>query len=420
MNDKEYYDNLFKETNDWLEQYKIYMGIDLSKRINVFGDNIILITSYPTMCGYVENKEVFKLITLPEIMPHRYFISSKGIVLSVGNNRNPTDIYVMQYKYSKDGSYRIALTRNPDLPNQNKDQTDKHFYTSIHYLVKRTWDPDDKSYETLLSPVIRHKDGNLRNNDVDNLEWIERHDSNMFGKGTDFVQNRMTSKEEIKSIAKMILDNPDATMRELTELTGYGHDIVSNIKFGKSWSRISGISSGDFEREKHVMFTEDQVNEIIDMILAGYTDTEISDLINIPSWKIGSIRHKDHFIDLSRDLEFISSQQASYKDEVIGEKGDIIVKINDIEYKDIYLPNAVIPHMYYINRDGEIKIVDWDLKRAKSMHLDEHVNGKKTYNQYLLRRTVENFKDRFVVCKEDLMLYFWNPPTNYRPKFLIC
>ena len=51
------------------------------------------------------------------------------------------------------------------------------------------------------------------------------------------------------------------------------------------------------------------------------------------------------------------------------------------------------------------------------MHLDEHVNGKKTYNQYLLRRTVENFKDRFVVCKEDLMLYFWNPPTNYRPKF---
>ena len=25
MNDKEYYDNLFKETNDWLEQYKIYV-----------------------------------------------------------------------------------------------------------------------------------------------------------------------------------------------------------------------------------------------------------------------------------------------------------------------------------------------------------------------------------------------------------
>jgi len=364
--------------------------------------------------SYANGETVFKLINLKGIKPFKYFISKNGYILSLIVKDNKTKMLLMSNKLHGNRE-SIALSRDKSLPNPNKDPADNHYYTSIHKLVKLIWDPNDLSYKTMLNPIIKHLDGNNYNNNVNNLVWVEKTEHNMFGEENERYDN-FKSVDEIKRIAEMIKNNPTKSVAQLARELGVVKHKVLAIKFGESWTKYTGISKGYFERAPTPRnLTDEEFDKIVNLIQEGKTNVEIAEIVNVPLYDIGSIRNKKTYADRTDSLNFIKVSDSYFQIPVVGNKGDDIVKINEKDCKVILL-NNVIPHMYYVDKEGNVYIVNWNMNKAKLLHMDEHVNGKKVYNQYFLRRKEGNFKDRFVVCKEDLVLYFWNPPKDYRPK----
>lgn len=383
-------------------------------KINIQGDTIkiVSIETIDPITTQIKGLE-FKLITIKGVKPHSYYISKYGHVLSVNNNTDKT-LFLMKHKTN--GRYdTIALSRDPDLPNTNKDQTDNHYYSSIHKLVKFTWDPDDLSYKTMMKPVIKHLDGDNSNNYIGNLVFTEKVGETIFD---NLVVNNNVDIDTIKAIARDIRADPDRQMTDIAKAHGVTRGLVADIKYGYSWSKYSGISVGEYMPEEQIPLPKEVVDEIIVKLQEGKTNTEILNEIKYDNLRIGqivNIRNGTIYRDKTSNLNIPTSSEAYYKHDIVGNKGDTIIFINGVEYKDIVLKD-VVPHKYYINRDGVIEDVNWESKKSKTLHMDIHVNGKKTYNQYLLRRNENDWKENFVVCKEDLVLYFWNPPTNYRPK----
>ena len=364
--------------------------------------------------SYADGETVFKLINLKGIKPFKYFISKNGYILSLVNKDCKTKMILMSNKL-RGNRESIALIRDKSLPNPNKDKTDNHYYTSIHKLVKLIWDPNDVSYKTMLNPIIKHIDGNNYNNNVNNLVWIEKTKHNMFGEENDRFENNFNSVDEIKSIAEEIKNNPNETIAEMAKRLNVSKHKVSSIKFGESWRRYTGINKGDFKRAPTPKtLTEEEVRSVIDLLKRGKTNVEISNTLNVELYEVRSIRNKTIYSNRHNE-NFISVEESYYSIPVDGTNKDKTIYITGEACKAILL-NNIIPYKYYINKEGIVYDINWPTRKAKILHLDKHINGKKSYNQYSLRRKEGDYKDKFVVRKEDLVQYFWNPPTNYTPK----
>ena len=86
-----------------------------------------------------------------------YQISSTGKVRSRGKAAG--EWYSRKLSFTRDGYLKVRLVRG------GADET-KH----VHRLVAEAFIPNPDDLET-----VNHKDGNKTNNDVDNLEWADRH-----------------------------------------------------------------------------------------------------------------------------------------------------------------------------------------------------------------------------------------------------
>lgn len=86
----------------------------------------------------------------------RYKVSNNGKILSINSKRSKNPI-LLKPVYTKDGYQRVSLSLG-----------DRHHKRSIavHILVAKAFIPNPKN-----KPQVNHKDGNKKNNHVDNLEW---------------------------------------------------------------------------------------------------------------------------------------------------------------------------------------------------------------------------------------------------------
>jgi hypothetical protein len=112
---------------------------------------------------------------------------------------------------------------------------DKTF--DIHRLVAEKYipNPEDK-------PQVNHIDGNKKNNDVSNLEWVT---------GSENIQHafdtglKVPSKGEANGSSKLLdhqvleIYNSTGNQRITGEEYGVSATIVSNIRLGKSWKHIT-------------------------------------------------------------------------------------------------------------------------------------------------------------------------------------
>lgn len=129
---------------------------------------------------------------------------------------------------------------------------DKKFF--VHRLVLMTFNPVD-GMENLQ---VNHIDGNKQNNYVGNLEWC-------------------TNAENQRH--------------------AFQHGLISRKGTKNSQAKL----------------TEEQVIEIAEMIMSGKTNKEISELFNICSETVSTIRTKRHWKDVLKDYNFPKSKYSNVK-----------------------------------------------------------------------------------------------------------
>jgi hypothetical protein len=104
---------------------------------------------------------------------------------------------------------------------------------SVHRIIAKTF-----LSNPMELPEVNHKDGNVFNNSVDNLEWITQEDNHIhaFENGLISAGNvKLTAKEvaEIKWLIHKGLSNP-----EIAELFGVDRATIRNIRIGKNWTHV--------------------------------------------------------------------------------------------------------------------------------------------------------------------------------------
>ena len=90
-----------------------------------------------------------------------YQVSNTGKIRSMGQkqHRGKGEWFMRSLSKTHDGYLKIRLVAN------GRDVTQR-----VHTLVARAFIPNPNGFET-----VNHKDGDKTNNNVDNLEWADRH-----------------------------------------------------------------------------------------------------------------------------------------------------------------------------------------------------------------------------------------------------
>ena len=157
-----------------------------------------------------------------------YMVSKYGDVLSI---RKENIKYLKPYP-DKDG-YNHVIIRVDNIPR----------YVSVHRLVAFAFlENDDPKHKN----QVNHKDGNHKNNCVENLEWctclenIHHAWSNNLceSKKCENHPNSVYSNKQIKKVCKM-LSKGKYTMKEISEKTKVSYTVVKQIKNRVIWRDIS-------------------------------------------------------------------------------------------------------------------------------------------------------------------------------------
>lgn len=122
---------------------------------------------------------------------------------------------LMKQKVDDDGYYQIRIS----------DDNKKPHYFRVHRLVAELFidNPDDL-------PVVNHKDGNKKNNKVDNLEWATHHENNVHAVETG-LHNMGSPVEQYDLYGNYIIEFSSA--RGASRVTGVDNSAITKVCKGK-------------------------------------------------------------------------------------------------------------------------------------------------------------------------------------------
>lgn len=127
--------------------------------------------------------------------------------------------------------YRVAL---------HLDSRYKHIY--VHQLVKWTFKggPETELKPPIIDPTVDHKDGNGLNNDISNLQWLNRG----FNTSKGVSGSKHGSAVIDENIARQIcveLKYADLSMslRDIANEFNVSTGVLESIWYGKTWRGIS-------------------------------------------------------------------------------------------------------------------------------------------------------------------------------------
>ena len=95
-----------------------------------------------------------------------YYVGDDGIIYSTKKNGGYIrDLTPMKLREDKDGYLEVGMYKDG-----------KRYFRRVHRVVAEAFIPNPKHL-----PQINHKDGNVKNNNVDNLEWCDRAYNTRYG-----------------------------------------------------------------------------------------------------------------------------------------------------------------------------------------------------------------------------------------------
>lgn len=212
----------------------------------------------------------YKFIKINNIVSD-YLIRSNGDVISIKNNKN---ILLKPQKY-KNGYLYINLYISGKMYRQ-----------TIHRLVALAFinNPDKKEQ-------INHIDGNKKNNDMNNLEWVtakentlhlwERKLSKNYGENCSL--NKYSETTIIKVCDLLMLNQPYTLIKKETGVSVF---MISEIKNKKIWKHITNSYNFPINMkknsEKYPLELKYQIKELID---SGKDNNEIISLLDLQNNK---------------------------------------------------------------------------------------------------------------------------------------
>lgn len=152
---------------------------------------------------------------------HKYFISENGNVYSEKTNK------ILKHDIGRWGYHRVSICGQRFL---------------VHRLVALAFIPNPEN-----KPEVNHKDTDLDNNDVSNLEWVTRKENNRYeptyskrvanikrGEENNFA--RLSESQVIEIIN--LIKNSNFTNEDIATMYGVIPRTIRNIKNMKTWKHI--------------------------------------------------------------------------------------------------------------------------------------------------------------------------------------
>ena len=150
--------------------------------------------------------------------------------------------------------------------------------------------------------VVNHLDGIRHNNDSSNLEWTTAGDNTRHAAETGLLASG--ERHSRSELTERLVLQIDAMLREgltngaIAEETGVSREVVSKIKAGRTWGKVTGRTLAPIERKNAVgkgKLTAEQVVDVRRRIAGGesmravaaslnMSHTTISALVNGETW----------------------------------------------------------------------------------------------------------------------------------------
>ncbi len=176
-------------------------------------------------------------------MPH-YMCGIMLYMKPITQNRNylaTTDGHIFSKKYNRVLKGSVSKNNYIKIQINCLDGVTRWFY--VHRLIAETFipNPDNKKQ-------VNHKDGNRRNNNLSNLEWVTQaenlaHASKILGRDIYFRKGEghcnaklnQTKADEIRKRYK----NKEGSFRSLAKEYGVSHLVICKIMQDKIWRHTS-------------------------------------------------------------------------------------------------------------------------------------------------------------------------------------
>ena len=139
-----------------------------------------------------------------------YSITEDGIVVSF--KRYPNG-YSLKPKQDKDGYLTVTL-REGNIP----------YVKKIHRLVAEAFIPNPLNFD-----MVNHKDNNVRNNNIYNLEWVDNRMNQLHSVST----HNNTLCKKVCQYDNNVLVSTFNSVREVTRLLGYESSYISKVCRGE-------------------------------------------------------------------------------------------------------------------------------------------------------------------------------------------
>ena len=250
-------------TNDFIEVYK---------RVPVANPNLTYVSNINDYYSTKQREYVKDIVplTYPTVIPNLYTINTEGAVFNL-----ETHSYCTPYDHGE-GYICVSLRNTEGYP--------KGFL--VHRLVAYQFrNPPINTVDGLKVYNVNHIDGNRKNNNAGNLEWVPIHVNNQHSRyilndGANVFRDTgrpIVDANFVHRVCMMFVEGKSNTqiMNELgMQINNANHTLLRDIRGGYTWKDITSQYDFDRSSKKHA-YTAEEKDKIAELMKSGKSVKEI-------------------------------------------------------------------------------------------------------------------------------------------------